>query len=235
MITFRRTSRIGGLQRVVMFGDSLSAFVYYSKFAAAVEARQARATPDPGLPGPFARTDARSTCTHIWFNSGVAGDDCAILVGGAGVAANVAARVTAYQPDIVFFFIGVNCVQHSVSDAACLANHAAILAAIQAQNPGAQIAALGPLCIQENWPDGANPFDTQLNAKNAIVASTALAAGATYVDLRAPFFLYESLNNPGHLALLGPLTNNDASGLHPNQGAGAQFMSDNLMPYVVCA
>lgn len=223
MILLRRTSRVGGPFRIVVLGDSLTANVWHSQLASQLAINHNAAVADAGQPGPYKRV-ASATAPHLWFNSGVAGDDCTNIVG------HVDTRVAVYKPDLVILFIGVNCAQHAVSGPTCTANHASILADCKAIDPTVQLLVMSPLCWGENWPDGANANDALMDAKAAICASTAAAAGATYVDLRAPMFAYEAINNPGHLTVLGPLTNNDASGIHTNQGAGVAFLRDQLLP-----
>ncbi len=234
MITFRRASATvpGSDFRVVMLGDSITAFGWYNFFASQVELGQISHAPGLPPPGPSPSNGARPTASHIWFNSGVAGDDCITIL-----AATIAARVTAYLPDMVIVFIGINCWQHldangTPTDGECTTNHALILSQIKAQNPAAQILVMGPLCKGENWPDGANTGqDPGINAKNAICSATALAAGVTFVDLRPSFFAYEAINNPTHLQILGPLTDADSIAVHPND-VGRQFLADVVLPFV---
>jgi hypothetical protein len=59
---------------------------------------------------------------------------------------------------------------------------------------------MSPLCIGENWPDGANGNDSALDAKAAIISTAAagVSPAATYVDLRTPFFAWQAINNPNH-------------------------------------
>lgn len=230
MITIRRTSKYGGPFRIVFGFDSISANVWQAPktpntsvgpwFADALQALAIARLPDVprGLAGPTA------TDYFYWFNSGVAGDDCTNVVG------NVATRVNVYKPDLLIDWVGVNCVQHAVSDATCLANHASIIAQAKAANPDLQVIAMSPLCIGENWPDGANANDAALDAKAAIVKSTVQAAGGTYADLRTPMFAYEAIHNPGHLTILGPLTNSDASAIHPND-VGRAFLQTVMLPF----
>lgn len=219
-----------------MLGDSITANVWYNAFAAAAEAALAASgTPGPPNGGPYARV-ARQTNFHTWINSGVAGDDCTNLAGGApatGVARSIANAVGAFSPDIVIMHLGINCVQHTIPDATCLTNHASILTQIKSYVPASQILVVGPLCKGENWPAGANADDAAIAIKNGICASTALAAGVTFCDLRPAFFAYEAINNPGHLTILGPLTNSDASAVHPNQGEGVKFYLNTVLPFVV--
>jgi GDSL-like Lipase/Acylhydrolase family len=232
VITIKKVSKFGGPFRIVYGFDSISNFVWVAPktpnssvgpwFADSLQKAMiaALSVNYRGVPGG-GPTD---TGNLAWFNSGVSGDDCTNVVG------NVGPRVNAFQPDLLIMWVGVNCVQHSVSDATCLANHASIIAQAKAFNPQLQVIAMSPLCIGENWPRGANANDTALDAKAAIVQSTVQAAGGTYVDLRTPMFAYEAINNPGHLTILGPLTNNDASAIHPND-VGRAFLSGVMMPF----
>lgn len=230
MIIFRRASIAvpGTPQRIVMLGDSITAFGWYNQFAQSVEAGQIAFRAGGIPPGPFPTIVTSSTSAHIWFNSGVAGDDCITIL-----AATIAARVTAYLPDIVIVFIGINCWQHldasgHPTDAECTTNHALILSQIKAQNPTAQVLVIGPLCKGEQWPDGANiGQDPGINAKNAICQSTAIAAGVDFVDLRPPFFAYEAIHNPTELNF-GILT---SDGIHPID-AGRLFIGTQVLPLV---
>jgi len=232
MITIRKTSKFGGPFRIVFGFDSISANVWMAPktpnagggpwFADMLQAAAiaALSTKYHGLPGG----GPADTGFLAWFNSGVAGDDCTNVVG------NVGTRVNAFRPDLLIDWVGVNCVQHAVSDATCLANHASIITQAKAFNPDLQVIAMSPLCIGENWPDGANANDAALDAKAAIVKNTVEAAGGTYVDLRTPMFAYEAIHNSGHLTILGPLTNNDASAIHPND-VGRAFLGGVMLPF----
>jgi len=242
MITVRRySSTVPGTPFRIVYGlDSLSAFCWVAPktpnasgagpwFA---DALQAAAIAAGSLPAVNIKGPASTLASFAWFNAGTAGEDCETFRTNYGgtIAQSIATKVAAFKPDLFIPFLGVNCVQHSVSDGNCTTNHAAILAQTQAQCPGCQIAVPGPLCIQENWPRGANPFDTQLDAKDTIIRTTAQAAGAEYIDLRTPMFAFEAANNPGHLAILGPLTNPDASAVHPND-VGRAFLASVMLSH----
>ncbi len=251
MLTFRTASATvpGSPFRVVMLGDSITFGTiapWYSYLASAIDAGQLLATPASSPTGPrlIGRLPFAPTSSHIWFNSGIAGNDCTNYL-----ADTIATRVTAYKPDMVIVMNGVNCQQHAVTpgstgipttDAVCTINHPLIISQIQAQNPAAQLCWVSALCHNENWPDGANTWDVgpdSIDAKCTIDAAACAAAGVLNVQLRSAFFAYQAINNPTH-ANFGILTG-PADGVHPsyvnNSGQptnGCQFIGDLVMPYV---
>lgn len=237
MLLRSRSATVPGSDfRIVMLGDSITAFYWYQYMAATVELNAIAAGAAYAGPtgGASITTGLVPTACHTWINSGIAGDDCSCILGDT-----VAARVTAHKPDAVFLFLGVNCWQHGpdgpfpaggrygvlTTDAYCTTAHPQIMADMQGQIPGIPILVMGPLCDGEQWPNGANSPDPGLDAKNAICRSATLGAASEFVDLRTPFFAYEAANNPGNLPL-GILT---ADGIHPN-ATGQVWVGQQVLP-----
>lgn len=234
--------------RIVILGDSLTAFSWYQYLASMCAAQQVATTPDPFGNFPFKKLTT-GTGPHLWINSGVAGNDCTNFLQDT-----IAARVTAFKPDLVIVECGINCQQHAQSpvlgpgttgiltiDSVCQVNHPLIIAQIQAQNPLAQVVWVGPLCNGENWPLGANGADLAtygVEAKDAINA--AACAGATipilYISFRGangPFFTYQAANNPSHLP--SNILTGLGDGIHPTivPNAGQPLSGQQLMANVV--
>jgi phage tail protein X len=228
-IVFRpRSARVpGDLQRILFGFDSISRVQWYNALKLSIDQQQIAANPGvAGLTGPL-RTSVTPVTAHRWMQSGVDGNTCISVL-----ADGVAARVTAFQPDVLFIMLSTNCVQFGVSDATCLANHTQIIQQAYAQNPGIQIAHLGAFMIGEMWPNGANSHDAALNAKDTLIQGVCTATGATYIPLRTAAFTYESLHNlPAPGLNSGPLTTPDVTFEHPNNDTGKPFFRDQVMPF----
>jgi lysophospholipase L1-like esterase len=246
-IGFQRMSRTvpGTPFRVCVLGDSITAFDWYQYLAAQCAAAQVADTPDPTGNFPYKKL-ASPTGPHVWFNSGIAGNDCTNFLQDT-----IAVRVTSFQPDLIIIECGINCQQHAQTplgagttgiftvDSVCNVNHPLIISQCQAQNPLAQVVWIGPLCNGEQWPDGTNAHDTgpnSVDAKDSINASACAAASVLYFSIRTAFFAFEQIWNPSNL-FGGILT---ADGIHPTVvptgGApisGQQFMANQMFPSCV--
>lgn len=155
--------------------------------------------------------------------SGVPGDEI------SSIAANVPGRITDYNPDVVFLFVGVNDCLVATPLANFNASYDTVLAGIRAY-ADIPVCCLSIFEIGEQWVSGplrwdnhydpppSDPtftpsiaqYDTQI--QTAVTDST--LSNAEFLDLRAPTLAYEAAHNtPEPGAADGVLT---YDGVHPN-------------------
>lgn len=212
-MTLRATCPIYSDDRIVVLGDSITAEYpladptnpyngwYHPYLQGAL---------DPGTVSSagFGGRDAKP----VWLNSGVGGQAT------VGALADLAALVTDKNPTVVIIELGVNDVDTSVSDANFTTRYQGIVDGIQAVNGSGvrfvmlSILVYGELHTSGAW--GANSHDTDIAAKNAIIATIAAAEGQTYVDLRTPLLAWEVANNPANVAT-GKFCYDAVTGVHP--------------------
>jgi len=196
--------------RVVFVGDSNTANGYYAEAGGLIDQL-----------GPLG-----DSLTIV--NSGVGGNKI------ADIEADVAARITDHNPDVVVLWVGVNDASAGTLAAAFRADHDSTLAQILAWDPTVQIVCVSILLSGELWSSvgpafAGNAFDAAIDALNVEIAASAAAAGVTYVDIRTPGALYESqvnLPEPGNT--LGFLTND---GLHVF-GVGEVLVGTWIFPFL---
>ncbi len=172
------------------------------------------------------------------INSGVSQNKVADIEGA------IAARITDYAPIGVVLEIGVNdCRGLNAGSPTPLvtfrASYDNILATVKATLPTVSIVCLSIFVVQEHWTASGgihftgNPYDTgsttpSIEQYNTEIQASALAHGCTYVDIRTPAALAESIQNtPSPGAIDGILTG-AADGIHPSP-AGQLVMSNAVI------
>lgn len=171
--------------RIVVLGDSITA----------------------GLPNPW-WTPLQAACTAFytnlyganspripqWFNLGVVADTAALVLARIG-------QVHSLCPTLVFNQVVINDCSGATANASFQASYDSIMSQERTHWPQARLVCMGALLWQEDWPSGANPFDTVatgIEAKNDIVRTLAATYGAEYVDMRAQYTKRMPGVNPGH-------------------------------------
>lgn len=127
---------------------------------------------------------------------------------GAGIGGNkvtdlqmrVDRDVIAKKPDIVFVYIGINNVWHTITPGLSgtpkdiyISGLKEVIAKIQ--HTGGRVILCTPSVIGEKW-DGSNQLDMQLDEYSEICRSVAWEMGSTICDLRKAFVKYLKTNNP---------------------------------------
>lgn len=218
--------------RVVFCGDSITDQGVFGPAIIAINEQlpdrlPARARATSGR--AFAGGAQRAVCATVprepivAIISGVPGDTI------ASIAANVPGRITNYNPDVVFMFIGVNDCLHATALAPFNADYDTVLAAIAAYGD-IPVCCMSIFEIGEQWVSGplrwdnhydpppSNPSFTPSIAQYDSEIQTAIAdstlSAAEFLDLRAPTLVYEGAHNtPEPGAPDGVLT---YDGVHPN-------------------
>lgn|SRR5678815_1983766 len=216
--------------QVVFVGDSITAAAWMSVTGGLVDQINAQipvvnmprvATVAGGAaiatlaPGARAATVAAVSTQSVIrvVNSGVPGNKA------ADIAADVAGRITNYNPNVVVMLIGVNDAVNVTSLASFQTSIHTILSTTRAALPSCKIVVLSILWWSEQWaagpvwnnfydPPPSNPTYTPSIAEyNAILQSECAAVSGTYIDTRAPALAYEAANNtPAPGAVQGILT-----------------------------
>lgn len=174
--------------KVVIAGDSLTFFFWYLYLI---------------MLG--ARKDVGPSPDISWINSGVSGNT------SGDIDAAVASRITAYQAQALIIEVGRNDVVAGVTDLEFTQRFNGIVDKARAAQPNLKIACVNIFLNGEDIP---NSYDTDINAKNAIMAATMARVGGTYMDVRSKVVAWEIANNVTH-ATSGLLTA-PADGVHPN-------------------
>lgn len=194
---------INPLDRIVGLGDSITPG-WYGPLNAYLDAAYFPSTNIARVPGlggvlttPAGSVRSGPNRKPVWINSGGSGNTT-----GDVIAAGIPARVTNHNPNVLFIELGANDVVLDVANATFEANYTQIIVDSRAVIPALRIACFSVLCKGENWPNGANAYDTVptgITAKNAIIAAVAAAQSCTYVDVRTPLLAELPTLNPGHL------------------------------------
>jgi lysophospholipase L1-like esterase len=137
----------------------------------------------------------------VMVTSGVAGDTVGDIITG------IAGRCYQWCPDWVVVEVTTNDCSNPTPNATYTTNLSTLLTDIQtpANYPTGKaprwILFVGPNMIGENWPNGANPFDTTatgIDAKAAIYGPICAGLGVVSWNPRAAVLQWEAANNPGH-------------------------------------
>ena len=158
------------------------------------------------------------------INSGVSGNKA------ADIAANVASRITNYNPQAIVLYVGVNDI--GGNQAAFGASYASILSQITAWNPAVPVVCLSILSYGEQWQFPpllwySGETGTQIPQYNAYIQSAAASAGATYVNLSTAALNYEQVHNAPQIGAFSGILTRD--GIHP-LAVGQRFISDLVYP-----
>ncbi len=156
-----------------------------------------------------------------WINSGVSGNRIRDIVG------TVAARITNYNPDIVFLFVGINDFDGAApaaeitSPAAFTADYESTIDQILAARPTCKVICMTPMCAGEMWTtiNGVNSFsgnaggnDATIDAGAASIVASAATKGVYSINMRQWAADYEAVNNLSNAAT-GIITK-PADGVH---------------------
>lgn len=143
-------------------------------------------------------------------NTGVAGDTAAVL------SAQVAARITSYNPDIIVIEEGINGESETPSQMG--SDYASILDQIRAWSSTVPIVCVSILAYYEQWVPGPPPAAIPANDVTpynvALKAACDSFVNTTWQDNYGPFYVYESIHNaPAPGLASGVLLKDDR---HPN-------------------
>ena len=158
-----------------------------------------------------------------------------VAVGGrtsTATAANVA-TATATKPYHIFLLSSVNDQADSVSPTTTYNNYLTYFAAVLAACPGCRIWVISNNWGSvENWPRGAGPDDSGIDATNAaIVSAVATCPFATYINTVGPIYtIDEPAQNPTNLAT-GVLVQS-MGGDHPTKPAGQNAITNVVLANV---
>jgi lysophospholipase L1-like esterase len=194
--------------RIAVFGDSITAGLpnrWYDPLKAACDAFYGNlyGANDPRVPQ--------------WFNLGVVSDTVALMDARTGQVDNLCPTVLIIQGVI-------NDCSGATANGAFTTSCTSILTKARTKWPRLRMGWMGPLLWQEDWPSGANPFDTVatgIEAKDAILASLVPTFAAEYINLRSTYTAQMPGLNPGHLQQ-GIWT---LDKVHPNLTGQAVFSS----------
>lgn len=222
---------ISGGDRVVFCGDSITDQGVFRPAVLAINEQLSARRPGAGyvVSGRTVAAGGRGVAATVprqpivAIMSGVPGDEI------SSIAANIPGRITNYNPDVVFLFVGVNDCLVATPLANFNASYDSVLAGIRAYGD-IPVCCLSIFEIGEQWVSGplrwdnnydpppSNPgftpsiaqYDTQI--QTAVNDST--LSDAEMLDLRAPTLVQEAaLNTPEPGAASGVLT---VDGVHPN-------------------
>ena len=149
--------------------------------------------------------------------------------------ANVPARITNYNPDVLFLETGANDEQNFNNSALTVPQYITATTSVINQcltfNPNMKICILAALCLSENWNAGPT---WALSVRTMLPNLQTICAGYPNVvcaDINTPALAYEVANNaPSPGAHDGILTN-PGDGVHPSP-TGQALMGTWTMPYL---
>jgi lysophospholipase L1-like esterase len=236
---------IHGGERVVGVGDSITANGLWEVSTGLVDQINTQiiipARPYAGVvsgvqgtlkAGAFAATVRNVVVQNpvIYTNSGVAGNQT------SDIAANVATRITNYNPNVIILLIGINDVINSVPLGTSTTNYTSILTQIRAWSSTVQIGIVSLLTYgSEQWSSGpplawaVNATNTAIAAFNAMEQGLAVTYNATYLNLRDPLLVWESQNNtPEPGSVNGPYA---GGGPHPTVPTSEVLTATWALPY----
>lgn len=173
--------------------------------------------------------DASVGAVPTFLNSGVSGLDTGEAI------AQLPALVHAKVFNKIWINLGVNDTltfqggDATRNTAYTTASVDTILDDLRGTYPTTEIVWISPVCIGENWPQGANAWDADLDSRCTIIEAACATYDVFYVDMRGPYFAYQSVYNTGHAAFgysPGGLTGDN---VHLTAGPGHSFMCDTVM------
>ena len=200
---------------IVVCGTSITSFGWFEPLKAMVDGRfankrNAAIARFPAVTRPVWQWQTSTDTRPTWVSSGISGNTAADIEG------NVAGRITNYNPTMLILEVGVNDAYQAIANATFTTKYTSIITQSRAAIPTLKIVCVGILCKGEDWPTGANAYDTVatgIDPKNVIIQDIAAANTATYVDVRTPWLAYVTDANTAHAAS-GFWTSDD---VHPNQ------------------
>jgi lysophospholipase L1-like esterase len=248
------TTPVSPLDIIVFVGDSITEQGWFNPAVAAIDAGfvprvspGGRATGAVGVAtGKVASVTPTSFTPSLQVvNSGESGD------GVQNIVANVATRITAFNPTLVVLEVGVNDCLGDTDLGLFTTDYNSILDQTIAANPGVKIMCVPIITIGEQWktvsgvpqwndklvPPPSNPtFTPWIDDYNAVIQAACTRVGANYVETRNEYLAYESTHNTPQIGsfdnvLTLPLPSNP-NGVHPNS-AGQVFLGNIWQTHLV--
>lgn len=203
--------------------------------------RRAVVTGNVGLVAAGARPSSVASVTGGGqinaINSGVSGNKI------GDIEAAIPARITNFSPKVVVIEVGVNDNRGLNTGvptplATFRASYDNVLATTISAIPTVKIVCIGIIFIQEKWATGpppvfsGNPYDVSsgggftpsITEYNTEVQGSCVGHGGTYVDVRTPAALQESISNTPAPGAVDGVLSLAADGVHPS-AAGQLVMS----------
>lgn len=225
--------RLANGDKLVIIGDSITEGqgqgTWYGPWLTGL---QASGPPLVSIPAGGAMTSGVASVTSVARNVN------SLTVVNAGVAGNrldqllarLATDCIAQNPTAVIVECAVNDIAQFTPPATYRGTHDTVLGnLIAAGISAAKIASVGVFCYNEIYPDtGVGSFGAAIDAQEAQTSASCAAVGVTYVDVRTPQQLYESLHNtppPGAQTGILCLDGAGARGVHPNAALGIPMWS----------
>lgn len=109
--------------------------------------------------------------------------------------ASIDSWITPYQPTAIILKIG-----HNSASGTITADMNALIDAIRARWATIKLLMVSVGLYGEDWPNGANGADVEMDAKKAAQQVSATAKSVDFVDVRTAYFAALPTANSGHLA-----------------------------------
>jgi lysophospholipase L1-like esterase len=168
----------------------------------------------------IAKYTAANLTVPVFTNTAVVGQTT------SGMLTNINTQLLATKMTDLIIMIGINDVYQAVPYSTTISNMTSIFSQIHSAYPSCHVWLVTPPFISaENWPNGTNAYDLQLDTRTLAIVSALipyLGSTATVLDIKALAMAYEAANNGGH-ATNGILTQGD--GIHPSKPLGQTQMS----------